>query len=228
MPRTLAVGDIHGCLTAFNTLLEFVDLRADDRLITLGDYVDRGPDSKGVLDRLIQLDASHQLVPLRGNHEIMMLHAQESRSEFQLWKAGGGDAVLLSYGLNPHEGPDVMKLIPTSHWSFLKGKLLPFHETESHFFVHANADPHLELIDQPDYILYWEKFSYPVRHQSGKRMICGHTSQKCGLPLNTPDAVCIDTWAFGNGWLSCLDIDSETLWQSNQLGETRRMQLSDC
>jgi serine/threonine protein phosphatase 1 len=106
--------------------------------------------------------------------------------------------------------------------------LLPYYETDTHFFVHANADPHLDLIDQPDYTLYWERFNYPVLHQSGKIMVCGHSSQKCGLPVNTQSAICIDTWACGTGWLTCLDVQAGVLWQANQQGETRRLSLDDC
>ena len=73
--RTLAIGDVHGCLTALDTLLGFVELRPTDQLIFLGDYVDRGPDSKGVLDRLIELRRLHEVVFLRGNHEVMMANA---------------------------------------------------------------------------------------------------------------------------------------------------------
>ena len=74
--RTLAIGDIHGCLTALKTLLDFVAPAADDRLIALGDYVDRGPDSRGVLDFLIALHAGGRLVALRGNHDEMMADAR--------------------------------------------------------------------------------------------------------------------------------------------------------
>lgn len=77
MNRHLAIGDIHGCIKALTTLLDFVRLRKDDTIITLGDYVDRGPDSRAVLDLVIELDSSHHLVPLRGNHEIMMLDARD-------------------------------------------------------------------------------------------------------------------------------------------------------
>jgi serine/threonine protein phosphatase 1 len=71
--RILAIGDIHGCERAFDSLIAAVDLQPEDRLVTLGDYVDRGPDSKGVINRLITLHDTGQLVALRGNHEVMML-----------------------------------------------------------------------------------------------------------------------------------------------------------
>src|SRR5437868_5447379 len=71
--RYLAIGDIHGHADVLRQLLEFVQPRPEDRIITLGDYVDRGPDSSGVLDQLVALYATGQLIPLRGNHDVMML-----------------------------------------------------------------------------------------------------------------------------------------------------------
>ena len=73
--RALAIGDIHGCLGPLDDLLAWVTPTADDALITLGDYVDRGPDTRGVLNRLIELKKKRPLICLRGNHEIMMLDA---------------------------------------------------------------------------------------------------------------------------------------------------------
>ena len=75
--RILAIGDIHGCSQALDTLLSLVKLGRDDLLVTLGDYVDRGPDSRGVIERLLSIFRREQLVALRGNHEIMMLQARD-------------------------------------------------------------------------------------------------------------------------------------------------------
>src|SRR5262249_22446677 len=76
--RHLAIGDVHGCLTALRRLAEFVPFDpGEDVLVTLGDYVDRGPDSRGVLDWLIAYKGKGKLVPLRGNHEVMMLAARD-------------------------------------------------------------------------------------------------------------------------------------------------------
>ena len=227
MSRYLAIGDIHGCLTAFNTLLDFVDVQPDDTMIALGDYVDRGPQTRGVIERLIGLKATHRLITLRGNHEILMLFARESESNFRRWISAGGDAVLSSYDLKPAAGPQVLDQVPAEHWTFLKRDLLPCWEMESHFFVHANADPGIELADQPDEMLYWERFNYPARHTSGKIMVCGHSSQKSGLPICTEHAVCIDTRAYGSGWLSCLDIYANWIYQANQQAETRQFSLDD-
>lgn len=226
MPRTLAIGDIHGCFKALQTLMEAVPLRPDDRLITLGDYVNRGPNTHAVLDWLIARQESGQLIALRGNHEIMMLMALDCENAHQVWLDVGGTATLASYA--PFEGqPGKIEDIPDRHWQFLKHKLRASFETDHHFYVHANAYPNLPIDDQPDFMLYWEPFHFPAPHESGKTMVCGHSSQKSGLPLNHGHAVCIDTWACGRGWLTCLDVDSGLCWQANQAGETRRMFLDD-
>ena len=79
MSRTIAIGDIHGCSIALGALIDGNELEPDDTIIPLGDYVDRGIDSKGVLDRLIELRDRCNLVPILGNHDQMMLHAREVR-----------------------------------------------------------------------------------------------------------------------------------------------------
>ena len=223
--RTLAIGDIHGCFRALQTLAESVPFREDDRLIFLGDYVDRGPDSRAVLDWLIERWREGNVVTLRGNHEIMMLMARDEPLTLRNWLMCGGDAVLSSYGTDGSYGWE--QFIPDRHWQFLENQLDAYYETDSHFFVHANAYPNISLDEQPDYMLYWEPFEFPAPHQSGKVMICGHTNQRSGLPLNHGHAVCIDTRAIGGGWLTCLDIASGRYWQANQQGETRTAWLDD-
>src|SRR5438067_1256408 len=119
--RTLAIGDIHGCLTALKTLLEFVAPEDDDRIVALGDYVDRGPDSRGVLDLLISLHAGGRLVALRGNHDVMMVAARTAAKaeDKAMWLACGGSETLLSYGIELPESSD-LKDVPESHWDFLE------------------------------------------------------------------------------------------------------------
>lgn len=201
-----------------------VGFQDDDVIITLGDYVNRGPNTRAVLDWLIQLDHSHNLVPLRGNHDIMMSCARNNESDYRQWLEVGGVATLRSYA--PIEGgPGAVSDIPERHWQFLTERLLSYYETDSHFFVHANAYSDVALDDQPDFMLYWEKFNDPPRHDSGKIMVCGHTSQKSGVPFANDYAVCIDTWACGNGWLSCLEVETGKIWQANEQGATREMWL---
>ena len=237
--RLLAIGDIHGCSRSLDTLLSAVAPEPDDRIITLGDYVDRGPDSRGVLDRLLALQATGRLVALRGNHDVMLLEARCGRD--YLWLACGGRETLASYGVSLRDGDEteggerdhwdpneLLARVPASHWRFLEEDCLPYYETEKHIFVHANAYGDFPLADQPDSMLYWEKLVEPCAHVSGKIMICGHTRQKSGLPLDLGTTVCIDTGAYDDGWLTCLDVYSGRIWQANELGKARTGWLDQC
>lgn len=226
LARYLAIGDIHGCSIALRTLCEFVTLRADDTIITLGDYCDKGPDTFGAISYLMHLAENFNLQPLRGNHDLMMLNARNNRAGRNAWLDAGGNKSLRSYA--PFDGDGVtIADVPDCHWEFLEQKLLPFVEIETHFFVHGSVIPDLPLQEQPDFMLYWEKYNDPPPHESGKTMVCGHTSQKSGLPKSNSHSICIDTWAHGGGWLSCLDVTSGQLWQANQQGETREMLLDE-
>ncbi len=219
--RTLAVGDIHGSFRALETLAAFVPFRPEDQLVTLGDYVDRGPQSREVLDWLIAYPG--RLVALRGNHEIMMMEARGGGAELRGWLRCGGMQALESYP-SP-EGPS-LSAVPPAHWDFLENRTVPFLEIDSHFFVHANADEDLPLDEQPDEMLFWEHLDNPRPHCSGKIMVCGHTQQRSGQPKEFRHAVCIDTSAYAQGWLTCLDVGTGRYWQANQRGETRTGQLA--
>jgi serine/threonine protein phosphatase 1 len=225
--RTLAIGDIHGCRRALDALLERVAPGPEDLLITLGDYVDRGPDSRGVLDRLLELHAAGRLVALRGNHEEMLCDARSSRETFHLWLECGGRQTLRSYGIEQPTQADLERL-PDAHWVFLRHVCRNWYETETHIFVHANVYSDIPLAEQPADVLLWEKLYLAVPHMSGKVMVCGHTRQPTGLPRNLGFAVCIDTGAYtADGWLTCLDTTTGRIWQANQLGETREVRLGE-
>ena len=226
MARHLAIGDIHGCITALTSLLDFVGLRRDDTIVTLGDYVDRGPDSRAVLNLMIEFGTTHQHVPLRGNHEIMLLDSREKKSWFHSWMSCGGDATLLSYAACAGDAGSFAD-VPDAHFDFLENKLVPYYECDTHFFVHANADPKVALEDQSAANLYWRKYVNPQRHCSGKIMVCGHTPQQSGRPLDNGHSVCIDTWAHGGGWLSCLDVGSGMVWQASEAGDRRSFTLGE-
>ncbi len=139
MARTIAIGDIHGCSDALASLLRTIDPRPGDTIITLGDYVDKGHDSKGVLDMLIELSGRCRLVPILGNHEEQMLKARDDKAEFKWWMEFGGTATLDSYGSSGQ-----IDLVLDEHFHFLES-CLPYFETEKHFFTHGNYDPDLPL-----------------------------------------------------------------------------------
>ncbi|MBT7959369.1 MAG: serine/threonine protein phosphatase [Akkermansiaceae bacterium] len=216
--RTLVIGDIHGCLSALKALIKFVSPNEDDTIVTVGDYIDRGPDSKGVIDFLTKYRKSNNLITLKGNHEQMMENALDSEQEHYFWLVNGGDATLDSFR------PKGLSSIDDAYWDFMADCPL-YHETENHIIAHAGLDPELPLNEQPEEALLWKRIFDTRPHVSGKTLICGHTSQRNGDPLVLEHAVCIDTYPTGSGWLTCLDIDTGTYWQANRQGETRQAEL---
>ncbi|MEQ1826806.1 MAG: metallophosphoesterase family protein [Pirellula sp.] len=214
MPRTIVVGDIHGCLIAFNALLNAIQLAPTDTLVTVGDYVDRGPDSKGVLDRLLELEQSCNLVPLLGNHEEMLLAVLERRMEPYGWLNHGGVQTMDSYGFNGD-----LECVPKSHRD-LMNRMPSYYENDTHFVVHANYEPTLPLDEQPSELLRWIKISdfLPEPHVNGKRAIVGHTHDRKGEIFELPHLVCIDTYCYGGKWLTALELETGRIWQSTPDG----------
>jgi len=223
--RVLAFGDIHGCLAPFDALLDWVKPTHEDVVITLGDYVDRGPDSRGVIDRLIELRERLNLICIRGNHEKMMLDAQRGgRGEKKMWLSVGGVETLASYGITAGTAT-TLDGIPREHWDFLETGLIDYHESDRFIFVHATVINNLDMSEQPEFVLLWEFLPETMRHHSGKLVVCGHSSQRSGLPKVIPGAVCIDTRVFAGGWLTCLDVNNARYWQADMLGNRREGQL---
>jgi serine/threonine protein phosphatase 1 len=225
--RTLAIGDIHGCSLALRALLNAVKPKPDDLIVTLGDYVDRGPDSYHVIDQLLALHRTGRLVALRGNHEEMMLRARDARDGLTFWLECGGKETLASY--SPLGDGGKFLDVPDEHWHFLEKTCVDWHEVDTHIFVHANAYPEVPMDEQPAHMLRWESIDGrgAAPHVSGKVLVCGHTQQRSGLPLNLGHLVCIDTWAYGDGWLTCLDVGSGRVWQANQAERVRTLWLDE-
>jgi serine/threonine protein phosphatase 1 len=213
--RTIAIGDIHGCSVALNALLKHVAPKQEDQLIFLGDYVDRGPDSKAVIETLVELRSQCQCVFLLGNHEIVLLACLDQTCDLETWKSIGGQETLDSYG--------GIELIPQAHIDFFR-TCLPYYETDKYFFVHANYDPITPLAELPAEILYWEHLgpSPPGPHINDKTAFCGHTPQLWGKIADYGHLVCIDTYCFGGGWLTALEVENRQIWQTNRRGRLRK------
>lgn len=220
--RTLAIGDIHGCPFALDALLAAVRPTPADTLVFLGDYVDRGPDSRGVIDRVLALRKTHKVVALRGNHELMMQRARTGKDEYRMWCSVGGLQTLGSYGKSPGRAGTLAD-VPAEHWEFIEKECVDYHETETHIFVHAGVDPGTPMNEQEELWLFWEFLNpaRPIAHESGKTVICGHTSQRTGEILDLETTVCIDTFIYGGGWLTCMDVLSGRYWQVNVIGKVR-------
>ena len=216
--RTFAIGDVHGCYSALLALIQAAGITAEDRVIWLGDFVDRGPDSAKVVEHLRHLPVESNIC-LRGNHEIMMQNARHSLQAMRSWASSGGSATWDSY-VREYGGEDGIQTVPEEHWSFLND-LMPYFETDKHIFVHASVDSEVEMADQFDDVLFWGDFDSIGPHISGKHIVCGHTPQKDGIPKAKNHATCIDTWACGEGWLTCLNIHTGRYFQANQTGEVK-------
>jgi serine/threonine protein phosphatase 1 len=217
--RTLAIGDIHGCSKALRAILDELSPTAADTVVLLGDYVDRGPDSRGVIDQLVELKSRCNLVALRGNHEVMLLSVRLLGLPAEHWLQNGGQATLASYGGR-------LERIPQSHLDFLCS-LRPFAETETSIFVHAGYVPTLAMAEHPEQALYWDHLPAipPLPHVSGKTVFVGHTPQGSGRPLDVGHLVCLDTYCFGGLWLTAMDLESREIWQASHHGHLRRQPL---
>jgi serine/threonine protein phosphatase 1 len=181
------VGDIHGRLDRLDRVLG--QLPEERTLVFLGDYVDRGPESRGVIERLIDLERQRPCVLLCGNHEDMMLDALAGGDEeaVSIWLYNGGDATLRSYGA-PHLRRLVEEL-PAEHLAWLRG--LPEHwETEEYVCVHAGIGPAGPDATERDTKL-WLRIGPDEAFGYGKLVICGHTPYRS--PTRGPDWINIDT-----------------------------------
>lgn len=212
--RVIAIGDIHGCLAAFDALLNAIDLESSDSLILLGDFVDRGPNSAGVIDRLIELRERCFLFPIMGNHDELMLDVLEERTwNLGKWLMYGGEQAMQSYGT------DSVSDIPKEHVEFLRN-CIPFCETERHFFTHANYLEGKTLAKTPGMTLRWESIEIrkPGPHNSGKMAVVGHTAQKNGRIFYNGYLLCLDTYCYGNGRLTAFEVNTGEYWQADRDG----------
>lgn len=177
MKRYLVISDIHGTYTAFLQLLEKMNYSEEtDQLILLGDYIDRGQESKEVLDQVIALQKEGAIV-LRGNHDQMMLDAYEGKqAALDRWLRNGGKQTMASYGSKDwelvKENPDFLR-----HLNFIRG-LAYYHETEDYIFVHAGVLPDQDPAHTDPEILLWIREEFYLNYQGEKLVVFGHTPTK--------------------------------------------------
>lgn len=187
----IAIGDIHGCAQSLEELLERLSPSTDDHLVFVGDYIDRGPDSKGVIDRLLELRETHQCTFLRGNHEVFFLnHFAGNTQDSDIWHLNGGAQTMKSY----HNAEKKVE-IPDSHFEFIQETEL-YLETPGFFFVHAGLKPDLTIaqnLEQPsEKTFLWDRAHYSARYLAWEKpVVCGHTPHPD--PINHPQLISIDT-----------------------------------
>lgn len=219
-----AIGDVHGRLDLLNDLLGQIKRHAafhnhaDYKLVFLGDLVDRGPDSKGVIDRVMELEKQGNTIVLKGNHEDLMINAaprpfvdekptltewRDTQDRMYWWTVNGGYETMESYGgecarVDPYTA---YRQISREHLDWLKA-LPTFYETDTHYFVHAGVNPNKPLDQQNDNARMWirDEWLYSSKDM-GKHIVHGHTPKK-DPELNT-NRTNLDTGAVFYGTLTC-------------------------
>ncbi|MFZ5775235.1 MAG: metallophosphoesterase [Thermodesulfobacteriota bacterium] len=208
--RVFAIGDIHGCAEKLATLLGRLPFDpARDTLVFLGDYLDRGPDVRGVLDILCRLrEDGVRIKPLVGNHEYLLLsyHRSPDQTLLPYMRRLGLEQTLESYGDASLAGLAALAFLPQAHREFLFS-LLPYWETDEYLFVHAGLRHDLAVSDQEisDLCEVREPFLLEER-DFGKRVIFGHTP--FATPLVTMNKIGIDTGAVYGGLLTAVELPS--------------------
>ncbi len=221
-----AVGDIHGELRKLDALLASLPLQPGDRLVFLGDYVDRGPESAGVVSRLLELERHHDCVFLLGNHESMFLDflgwSGEAYFGGDAFLMNGGDRTLASYGYFGAKAEEEGFELPPAHARFYQRLRLVYAEGD-YVFVHAGlgargldqGDPGYAIRRSRPEDLLWNRTTCDLPHRLGVTVVYGHTPRPdFGVRWNEPFSIGIDTGAVYGGPLTAIRLPDETLFQA--------------
>lgn len=219
--RRFAIGDIHGCRKTLQRMVEgILQLDQHDTLFLLGDYIDRGPDSKGVLDYLIQLcESEYDIRPILGNHEAMLLNSAVNKSESHIWYGNGGWATMHQFGA------DTPDQIPLIYRNFLR-KMPYILTTNDYVFVHAGLDFRAPnpIKNSSSYSMLWSRgFWFDASKLEGRTLLTGHTMTPLFSIRDSLAShfICLDNGCFSKGEISygslvALDLDKrELLVQEN-------------
>jgi serine/threonine protein phosphatase 1 len=218
-----AVGDVHGRADLLAQLFSEIDadLKAHPApraiQIFLGDYIDRGPDSRGVLDLLVARSQRHETIFLKGNHEVLVEEFLRNPESFASWRHVGGIDTLLSYGIRPSINPDAVEqtmlakrlaeALPLTHRQFFANLKRSF-SCGDFFFVHAGVRPGVPLSKQADKDLFWIRDEFLNSGESfGKIIVHGH-NPVMDVEFHS-NRINTDTGAFVTGRLSCVRIESD-------------------
>jgi serine/threonine protein phosphatase 1 len=176
MPRTIAIGDIHGCLQTFKKLvLETINLQDDDTLVLLGDYIDRGPDSRGVINFIFALQQSgYKVITLKGNHEELLQNSEYGFMAFHDFVRNGGDKTLESFDV------DFLHEMQPAYQEFFN-KLPLYYEQGNYLFVHAGFNFDKDDLFEDEEAMLWIRGFEPNQPKLGNKIVIhGHTP----MPLN--------------------------------------------
>lgn len=215
--RLFAIGDIRGCFNSLKKLIEEkIQLTKSDKIVLPGDYIDRGSRSKQVIDYLIKLkEKGFDIIPLKGNHETLLLDAFNEDDSISSWIINGGTQTLKSFGIGS------LKKLEPNYLDFFRS--LPFFfELEDYLFVHAGFNDEIENPFNDTYHMIWksrDKYSHP--RLKDKTIVHGHSvipSTTCDERIKNNDRVinldtgCVYTGHSGYGRLTALEIISRKIF----------------
>lgn len=216
--NTYVIGDIHGDIKTLKALLSFIAPKDGDKIIFLGDYIDRGPNSKAVIDLLIDLSKSYECDFIRGNHEEFLLKSLEGETIVEnIWLRHGGTDTLKSYGVETVE--ELAEVMPKAHLEFYKNTK-HYVETDGHIFTHANWQKGVPAEDQTiSYLRYLFMSHAQPDRKLKKTVIVGHSALKGGKPAKKGNLLCIDT--LEHGWLTAYNLGDFKFYQAGIDGGLR-------
>ena len=224
-----AIGDIHGCLNTLQDLIR--QIPRDEELVFLGDYVDRGPDSYGVIKFLEELARDRPCYFIMGNHELMMKRAIDDREQIPFWLLNGGENTLNSYQISSNEWkqlPD--RGSPLGNFLRFYDTLSYYHEDENSIYVHAGIDLNIdEMSKQDPEVLLWirDRSFQNASNWKGKQVVFGHTpTQSMGLShgkvFQSHGFFGIDTGCVYDGMLTAINTKTHEILQSPLLDTLTR------
>jgi serine/threonine protein phosphatase 1 len=223
--RIYAIGDIHGRADLLDQVLNRIDADLTKNPISfeievfLGDYIDRGPDSRQALDRLVVRSRTRRMVFLKGNHETYLADFVNTPSILNDWQRIGGLETLISYGVTPSINANaaaqariaaaLYQVLPESHRRFL-GNLRTSFTCGDFYFVHAGVRPGIPLEKQREEDLLWIRHEFLLSEEEFTKIVVhGHTPVL--EPDFRPNRINIDTGAYATGNLTCLILENETM-----------------
>ena len=222
--RIYAISDIHGCAHLLEPMLRVIDADMTHSRpchaieVFMGDYIDRGPDTRSTLEVLIERSRRGNAVFLKGNHEALLMKVFEDPLLFENWITVGGAQTLMSYGLTPpdlkRKDPesilrDLIREMPTEHLEFLDNLRLSF-SCGDFFFVHAGVRPGVPLTEQNAHDLLWIREEFlRSEAQFGKYIVHGHTPVRSAEFL--ANRANIDTGAYATGNLTLMSIQGSRM-----------------
>jgi serine/threonine protein phosphatase 1 len=222
-PRLFAIGDIHGCVDELDVMLRTIAPVKGDTVVFVGDYIDRGPASREVVELLLELQQGPaEMVFLKGNHEDMLLSFIGLPGHYgESFIYNGGAPTLENYGISEANLAETAQIIPPRHVEFFTS-LRNSYLRPPYLFVHAGVMPGRPLEEQDDEDLLWIRHDFIFNpHELGVTVIFGHTPMRTVM-VDRPYKLGIDTGLVYGGKLSCLELTEGVVYQLGRGGRQVR------